>query len=445
MRRWIGLGLLMISMLAVNACQATDAASIKITPCEIALAEHDGNAKLDEEIREAQKKIRASQNQQQSLPVIEKLGWNYVEKARASFDPGFYKLAEQCAACLEAKSAQLGKIPSTAQSFSPMTQQSAKESALLLRGHVLHSLHQFAEAEQIARQLTASRGLAFDFGLLGDVLMEQGKLDESIAAYQRMMELKPGPQAYSRAAHVRWLKGDLSGARVLMRMSAQASGSGDAEASAWAWSKVALYELQAGELKQAAASCDQAVELQPGYAPALLARGRVLMAERKFDEAVPLLERAAKKNPLPEYRWALADAFRAAGRANDAQKVEIDLTADGAKDDPRSFAVYLATRGENVPTALKLAEDELKKRRDVFTLDALAWAQSAAGNHDEAWQTMKQSLVTGTADARLYLHAAILAAKANQLSEARQFIKRASAIQNTLLPSELDQLRQLKL
>lgn len=445
MRRWIGLGLLIISTLATNACQATDAASMSLPPCEIALADHDGNAKLDEEIREAQKKIRASHNQQQSLPVIEKLGWNYVEKARASFDPGFYKLAEQCAACLEAKSAQLGKTPATAQSFSPMSQQSAKQGALLLRGHVLHSLHRFAEAEQIARQLTASRGLAFDFGLLGDVLMEQGKLDESITAYQRMMELKPGPQAYSRAAHVRWLKGDLSGARVLMRMSAQASGAGDAEASAWAWSKVALYELQAGELKLAAASCDLAVEMQPGYAPALLARGRVLMAQNKFDEAVPLLERAAKKNPLPDYRWALADALRAAGRADEAQKVEAELNADGAKDDPRSYAVYLATRGENAATALKLTEDELKQRRDVFTLDALAWAQSAAGKHDEAWQTMKQSLATGTADARLYLHAAVLAAKANQPTEARQFLKRALAIRHTLLPSELNQLRQLKL
>ncbi len=155
MRRWIGLGLLMISMLAVNACRTTDAASIKITPCEIALADHDGNAKLDEEIREAQKKIRASQNQQQSLPVIETLGWNYVEKARASFDPGFYKLAEQCAACLESKSVHLAKVQTPAQAVSPMSQKSAKEGALLLRGHVMQSLTRFAEAEQIARQLTA--------------------------------------------------------------------------------------------------------------------------------------------------------------------------------------------------------------------------------------------------------------------------------------------------
>lgn len=445
MRRLIGVSLLTVSMLATNACRTTDAASNKLQPCEIALAEHDGNSRLDDEIRAIQKKARAQQSSQQALPTIEKLGWSYVEKARASFDPGFYKLAEQCATCLELKSAQLAtaKPANPEKSFAPMSPQSSQASALLLRGHVLHSLHRFAEAEQIARQLTAARGLAFDFGLLGDVLMEQGKLDDAITAYQKMMELKPSPQAYSRAAHVRWLKGDLEGARVLMRMSAQGANAGDPEASAWAWSKLALYELQAGQLKQAAASCELALELQPGYAPALLAKGRVMLAENKFNDAVPSLERAASQNPLPEYRWTLAEALRAAGRTEEAQKVEAELAASAIGDDPRTYAIYLATRGEQAATALKLTEEELKQRRDVFTLDALAWAQMAAGNYEQAWQTMQQSLATGTADARLFLHAAVIAAKSNQPTEARQFAKRASAIQSTLLPSEREQLNKL--
>jgi tetratricopeptide (TPR) repeat protein len=445
MQRWIGIGLLAISMLATNACQTTDAASEKLQPCEIALAERTGSTKVDEDIRAVQKKIRSQQNSQQVLPTIEQLGWSYVEKARASFDPGFYKLAEQCATCLELKSAQLANAKSQQPEFAPLSPQSAKASAMLLRGHALHALHSFAEAEQIARELTASRGLAFDFGLLGDVLMEQGKLDEAITAYQRMMELKPGPQAYSRAAHVRWLKGDLEGARALMRMSAQASGNGDAEASAWAWSKLALYELQAGQLKQAAASCELALELQPGYAPALLAKGRVLLAERKFNEAVLPLERASEKNPLPEYRWTLADALRAAGRNDDAQKVESGLLANGQKDDPRTFALYLATRGEQTATALKLAEEELKHRRDVFTLDALAWAQTAAGNHDLAWQTIQQAIAAGTNDARLFLHATVIARQIRQSTLARRFAQRTLQIQSTLLPSELEHLRRLKL
>jgi len=451
MQRLIGLCLLAISLFMTNACRSTgSAAPNSFLPCEIALSEHDGNGKIDEEIRQLQKRIRANP---QSLPMMEKLGWSFVAKARESFDPGYYKLAEQCAECLtihlsadkpaSANSNQPGEAAANTQS-----KQSLKSAALLLRGHVLHNLHRFAEAEKLARELVDLRGLAFDYGLLGDVLMEQGKLDDAVAAYQKMMELKPGPQAYSRAAHVHWLKGDLTGARVLMRMSAQASGQGDADSAAWAWSKLALYELQAGDLKQSRATCELALEIKPGYAPALLASGRVLLAESKFDEAVIVIERASKLNPLPEYHWALAEALRAAGRTGEAQKIEAELALRGANDDPRTVALFLATRGENpemAANALKLAEEELKQRHDVFTLDALAWAQTAAGKHAEAWQTSQQSLSAGTKDARLYLHAAIIAANAGHPTEARQFIKQAVALQATLLPSEKERLRQLKI
>ena len=55
----------------------------------------------------------------------------------------------------------------------------------LLRGHVLHQLHRFQEAEQIARRLTAKRQFVLDYGLLGDVLMEQGRLTEAARSIKR--------------------------------------------------------------------------------------------------------------------------------------------------------------------------------------------------------------------------------------------------------------------
>lgn len=450
MQRWIGLGLLAASMIATNACHSTDssAASKALQPCEIALTEHNGEQKIDKDIRQVQRKIRANQNHLLALPLIEKLGWSYVEKARTSFDPGYYKMAEQCADCLEAKQAALQTYSKPAQTGETAqaagNPQSTKSSALLLRGHVLHNLHRFAEAEGLARELIKIRGLAFDYGLLGDVLMEQGKLDAAVQAYQKMMELKPGPQAYGRAGHLRWLKGDTEGARALMRMSAQSAGQGDSDSSAWAWSKLAIYELQAGNLKQAVLACDQALDMRQDYAPALLARGRILLAENKFGEAIGVLERAAQLNPLPEYYWTLSEALRAAQRDDEAGKVEAALASRGVNDDPRTLAIYLATRGEQIPTALRLAEAEMKNRRDIFTLDALAWAQSASGNHHEAWKTMQSALATGVQDARLFMHAAVIAAKSNQTIEARQLSRRASTLQMALLPSEKDHLRQLK-
>jgi tetratricopeptide (TPR) repeat protein len=171
-----------ISFLSAS-CRLADAgrvAEAKVTPCAVALTAPVGEGRLVAEITRLQQEARRAPN---PAPALEKLGWRYVEKARLDYDPGYYKLAEQCALCLEAKAAAGQPRPS---------------AALLLRGHALHNLHRFAEAEEVARELVSARGMPFDYGLLGDVLMERGRLDAAIEVYQRMINLRPGPQSYSR-------------------------------------------------------------------------------------------------------------------------------------------------------------------------------------------------------------------------------------------------------
>jgi tetratricopeptide (TPR) repeat protein len=230
-----------------------------------------------------------------------------------------------------------------------------------------------------------------------------------------------------------------------MSMSAQGSGQGDPEPAAWAYARLALYELQAGEQKRAAQSCDAAISLHPDYAPALLACGRVAMAEGRHGAAVPLLQRAAKLNPLPEYQWILSDALRTAGREPEAAEVEKELFSRGAADDPRTFALFLATRGREIETALRLAEQERQVRNDPFTLDALAWTMAAAGRYDRAYELMRQALAEGTRDPRLFFHAAVIAARSNHPGEARRYFKQAHRSQDLLVPSEQEQLRRLKI
>ncbi len=460
MQRSAFLILMALYLTASGACrQSAGGASNEATPCDLALAATSAPAatsalaatsggtdgktesavKIDQEISRLQQDIRSNAKPYQTTAMVEKLGWSYIAKARASFDPGFYKLAEQCALCLASK--QNEKQPDDQPLSKP---ESIRAAAMLLRGHALHSMHRFGEAEKIARELVERRGLAFDFGLLGDVLIEQGKMNDAVMAYQKMMEMRPGPQAYSRAAHVRWLMGDTEGARVLMRMAAQSAGQGDPESAAWAWSKLAIYELQAGELKNAHAICDAALEMQSNYAPALLARGRIQLAENKVNDAVTSLERATQLNPLPEYQWTLADALRAANRGDDAAKIESQLAATGPANDPRTYSLFLSTRGHQPETALRLAEAEMKVRPDLYTLDALAWAQAAKGETTDAWKTIQSALALGTVDARLYLHAAAIAAQAGDNKQARIYAGKAAKTESSLLPGERIRLKQLK-
>jgi lipopolysaccharide biosynthesis regulator YciM len=396
------------------AADEPNGSAIAKDPCALALLPHEGTDKEDMEIIRLQTKVR---NASDSTAWLEQLGWAFVAKARGSFDPGFYKLAEQCALCLDAKK------PGCAE-------------ALLLRAHVLNSLHKFKEAETAARALVKKRGLHFDYGVLGDALMEQGKLDEAIVAYQAMMDQKPSPQAYSRAAHMRWLRGDLPGAIQLMSWAAGPSNPRDPESAAWTRVHLARYTWQAGDTKRALELIDEALELQPEYPAALLERSRVLLGLDKTTAAVEASKRAAALNPLPEYQWALSEALRAAERVGEAQAVEAELERRAAADDPRTFSLYLATRGEDVARALRLAETELETRADVFTLDALAWAWMANGNAEQAWIFAQRAVAEGTQDARLFMHAGVIASAAGQSEKAATYLAKATVMQQMLLPSE---------
>ncbi len=376
------------------------------------------NAGSDPDIARLQQDLR----QRRDARAAEHLGYRFVARARLTNDPGDYTVAEQAAACLE--------------SITP-----EEPAAWLLRGHVLHQMHRFSEAEAIARRLVASREFVLDFGLLGDALMEQGRVSDAAAAYQKMIDLKPFYQSYTRAAHLRWLKGDLGGAVQMMHAAVQAASPRDRESVAWAYSRLAVYELQRGRLADAARMTDASLEYVPDYAAALLVRGRIQLAQSKTTDAVLTLERAARLNPLPDDQWALADALRLLKRTEDASVIEQQLIRDGASGDPRTLALYLSTRREKGDQAIDLARREMAARQDVFTLDALAWALASAGQVQEASALMTRALAEGTEDGRLFLHAAAIAAADGRAADATRYARKAHALRFTLLPSELGVLR----
>jgi tetratricopeptide (TPR) repeat protein len=376
---------------------------------------------VDTQIALAQARIKSHAN---SAAQIERLGWLFVEKARISNDPGFYKLAEQCAVCLDSMNAQ-----------SP--------EALLLKGHVLHSLHKFKEAEPLAVELTKRRGLAFDFGLLGDVEFDQGNIAEATAAYQKMVNLRPDLQAYSRVAQVRWMTGDLPGAIEAMSMAAHAGSPLNAEPTAWTYSRLALLQLQSGDFSAARESAQAALQIQSNSAPALMALGRILLANGETNAAIESLRQAAALNHLPEAQWLLADALRAMSTTAEVAALENQLQERGVSEDPRSFSLYLATRGLQPKRALELARRELDTRADVFTHDALAWALKANGQLAEAQAEIKMALAENTQDARLFFHAAVINEAAGDNENVFRYRDLAWKQRQMLFPSELELLKRV--
>jgi Flp pilus assembly protein TadD len=160
-----------------------------------------------------------------------------------------------------------------------------------------------------------------------------------------------------------------------------------------------------------------------------------------LSEAVNALQNAVKLNPLPEYQWTLAEALRVAGKENEASEIEAQICQRGASSDPRTLALYLATRHESPETALRLARAEFDSRGDVFSHDALAWSLAAAGKLTEAHSEMQRALAEGTQEARLLFHAGVIASQAGHSADADRWLRKASDLSHLLLPSERNELQ----
>jgi hypothetical protein len=182
------------------------------------------------------------------------------------------------------------------------------------------------------------------------------------------------------------------------------------------------------------------LELQTNNAAAYAVLARVQLALNETAGAIFSAQSAATLGRLPEQQWLLADLLRLAGRTNEAANVENELEKRGAGEDPRSYSLYLATRGREPELALRLAERELTIRQDIFTHDALAWALKANGRLANAQAEMTQALSSGAQDARLFFHAAAIAQELGQLDQAARFRSKASSLKQMLLPSEQAQL-----
>lgn len=413
---------LAVGLVLASACDAGERSATPMAarpnPREIALAQAPGDSALDEQIRALQRRIPTSR-----VPAadFERLGFMFVARAREG-DAGSYNLALQAALAIE--------------SYEPNSQ-----AALLLRGHALHSLHHFADAERAARALVAARGLPVDHGLLGDVLVDRGELDEAITAYQKMMDLKPDAHAYVRAAHVRYLKGDLSGALDAMHLATRAVSPRNRENFAWTWAKLGSYQLQAGTPEQAKESVRRALEVYPDSEPAQRLGARIDLSESNYEPALAALRKALAHSQHPDVLWMLVETTRALGLAAQAADYEARLLASGASEDPRATALYLATKQRDLPRAERLVREELAERHDIFTYEALALVQSSRADHVAALASARRSLSSGCGEPRLYYHAGWVAARAGDVKSAREWLARASAGAALLLPSQREELR----
>ena len=287
-----------------------------------------------------------------------------------------------------------------------------------MQAWVLLGKHEFAQALELARRL--NREVPDDllvYGFLTDANVELGNYEDAEKACQWMLDLRPGNiPAFTRAAYLRELFGDVEGAIELMRAAYQRTSPTEVEDRAWMLTQVAHLELVAGRVDQAEQMAHDALALFPDYHYALATLAKVHTARGKHADAAAALERRYRAAPHPENLFALAAALARAGRTDEANAAFATFEAAALRESAgwdnanRELIFYYANHAQKPADALRIAEKEIARRQDVYTLDAYAWALHVNQRGGDAREQMARALAVGVRDPEVLARARIIGA-----------------------------------
>jgi tetratricopeptide (TPR) repeat protein len=282
-------------------------------------------------------------------------------------------------------------------------------------GSVLLTQHRFRDAIEAAEQAMRLQPRdAWNYGIVGDGALEVGDYERAFAAFDRMMALRPSAAAYARVSYAKEISGDLDGALRLMQMALEATSAHDPESQAWHHVQIGDLHLHRGSTGQAEREYRHADHVYPGYPLAIAGIARVQALRGDHRGALALYEQLMAESPLPALAARIGELHERLGNASEAER-HYALAEHGWRYDtpePAELVRFLATHDRRVDEALAIAEREAATRRDIQTMDALAWAAFKADRLELAVRASREAVRTGTRDAIILEHARAIAERA---------------------------------
>jgi len=337
-----------------------------------------------------------------------------ARRARETSDTAYYGQAEEAIA-------QSLKL-------SPGNLEAEKERVWILLGR-----HEFAKAREAAMALNRrTRDDIMIYAYLTDANVELGRYDEAEKSAQRMLDLRPGNQpGLIRGAYLRELFGDIDGASDFLQKAFRMTRPNETEDRAWLLVQLAHLESVRGRLDAAETLLEQALKTFPDYHYALSGLAQVRIGQKKYDEAADLLRRHVAAAPHAENYFYYAETLERAGRLGEAAETfrvfeeRARAEMNGSDSANRELILYYADRAGHPDEALRVAEMEVSRRRDVHTLDSYAWALYRNGQFAAAKAQLDRALAVGIQDAQMFYHAGEIASKLKQSAEAAKFFRQS--------------------
>jgi tetratricopeptide (TPR) repeat protein len=364
----------------------------------------------------AQLRIAAARQQLKSDPgkaqACNELAIAFMRRTRETADPKYLKDAD-------AALAQGLKL--------------APEDFQLQRTQValMLSRHQFVQARERATVLHhRTPDDVMTYGYIAEADIALGNYPEAEENAQWMLNMRPNNiPGLLIGAELRALYGDAHGAIEFLNLAYSETSPNEMEDLAWIANRIASIQIESGQNDAAAQTLEQAEQLFPRYPWTMENLTRVRMGQNRANDAVQLLLQTASVDNDPHVLYELAKAQEAAGQAGEAHAsyVEFEKTAgepERATDESRLDLILMyAGIPANTPIALKLAQQEMAARQDVWTLDAYAWALYANAKYLDADAVVQKALAVGIQSAQIFDHAGHIAQKLNHSADATRYFQ----------------------
>jgi tetratricopeptide (TPR) repeat protein len=293
--------------------------------------------------------------------------------------------------------------------------------ALRMLGAIYLSQHRFREALDVGERARDLRPTdAWNYGVMGDALIELGEYQKAFESFDKMMEMRPSSAAYARVSYARELRGDLQGALQAMEMAAKSTPPQDPEAQAWHATHLGELYLQMGRLDEADRSYRQAAFFFPNYPLSVIGQGKVRVARGDREGALALYLDQVKRTPTLDLAARIGDLYAEAGNTRESERyyqLAEDLAGPPIAQTEANLALFLADHNRKLQEAVKIAEDVEATRHDIFTEDALAWTYFKVGRISDAKAASTRALRTGSREQHLIFRAAQI--RAASLEHAR--------------------------
>ena len=335
----------------------------------------------------------------------------YLQKARETADPSFYRRADGVLR------RALGRGPADA-------------SELTVAASLAAGRHDFTAALGLAERAHALQPETIaPYPVLVDALVELGRYDRAERTLQRLVDLQPSLPAYARVSYFRELHGDLDGAAAAM-VRAVSAGGAVRENVAYVQTLLGDLERARGRLAGARRAYAAALASAPGYAPALAGRARLAALRGDLGDAIARWRRIVTRLPLPEYAIALGEAEIAAGRRAEGERhlalveAERALLAGAGVSTDVELAIFEADHGDR-RRALTLGRRAWAAAPSVRSADAVGWSLTRSGRAVDGLRWARRALRLGSLDPGQRFHAGIAALRTGRRAEGRRHLRAA--------------------